>query len=190
MSEDELSRLMESMMNKASSSYNNNLTALGYQDIEEPTAMSIYFTDFDAKDHFLDLISTYTDNVKEEKKISYTAMTGLLMSSVQTIISSVTYVLIAFVSISLIVSSIMIAVITLISVMERTKEIGILRAMGGSKANVFSIFNAETFIICLLSGGLGILVFYFSSYVLNICIFFLIFIRIRIKSIICFLYTF
>ena len=170
MSEDELSRLMESMMKKASSSYNNNLTALGYQDIEEPTAMSIYFTDFDAKDHFLDLISTYNDNVNEEKKISYTDMTGLLMSSVQTIISSVTYVLIAFVSISLIVSSIMIAVITLISVMERTKEIGILRAMGASKANVSSIFNAETFIIGLLSGSLGILVSYLSLIPINMFI--------------------
>lgn len=170
MNEDELSRLMESMMKKASSSYNNNLTALGYQDIEEPTAMSIYFTDFDAKDHFLDLISTYNDNVNEEKKISYTDMTGLLMSSVQTIISSVTYVLIAFVSISLIVSSIMIAVITLISVMERTKEIGILRAMGASKANVSSIFNAETFIIGLLSGSLGILVSYLSLIPINMFI--------------------
>ena len=97
-------------------------------------------------------------------------MTGLLMSSVQTIISSVTYVLIAFVSISLIVSSIMIAVITLISVMERTKEIGILRAMGASKANVSSIFNAETFIIGLLSGSLGILVSYLSLIPINMFI--------------------
>lgn len=160
MNEDELSRLMSSMMQRTNASYNNNLISLGYQDIEEPSSMSIYFNGFDAKSDFLDLIDKYNDSVTEEKQISYTDMTGLLMSSVQTVISSVTYVLIAFVSISLIVSSIMIAVITLISVMERTKEIGILRAMGASKNNVSSIFNAETFIIGLLSGSLGILVTY------------------------------
>ena len=103
------------------------------------------------------MIDNYNQQVKDEDKdISYTDMTGLLMSSVSTIINAVTYVLIAFVSISLIVSSIMIAVITLISVMERTKEIGILRAMGASKHNVSSIFNAETFIIGLLSGFIGV----------------------------------
>ena len=102
----------------------------------------------------------YNEQVNEEQKLSYTDLTGLIMSSVSTIINSVTYVLITFVSISLIVSSIMIAVITLISVMERTKEIGILRAMGASKSNVSSIFTAETFIIGFLSGTLGILVSY------------------------------
>lgn len=114
------------------------------------------FNDFESKDNFLNLIDTYNKSVNEEKEISYTDMTGLLLSSVSTIINAVTYVLIAFVSISLIVSSIMIAVITLISVMERTKEIGILRAMGASKHNVSSIFNAETFIIGLLSGFIGV----------------------------------
>jgi putative ABC transport system permease protein len=103
------------------------------------------------------LLDDYNDKaIDEDHKIKYTDITGILMSSVQTIISGVTYVLIAFVSISLIVSSIMIAVITLISVMERTKEIGILRAMGASKHNVSSIFSAETFIIGLLSGVIGV----------------------------------
>ena len=156
MDEDELSRLMSSMLTSSSASYKNNLINLGYQDKEEPTSISFYFNDFESKDNFLNLIETYNKSVNEEKEISYTDMTGLLMSSVSTIINAVTYVLIAFVSISLIVSSIMIAVITLISVMERTKEIGILRAMGASKHNVSSIFNAETFIIGLLSGFIGV----------------------------------
>ena len=157
MDEDELSRLMSSMLTSSSASYKNNLINLGYQDKEEPTSISFYFNDFQSKDNFLNLIDTYNQQVKDEDKdISYTDMTGLLMSSVSTIINAVTYVLIAFVSISLIVSSIMIAVITLISVMERTKEIGILRAMGASKHNVSSIFNAETFIIGLLSGFIGV----------------------------------
>ena len=156
MDEDELSRLMSSMLTSSSASYKNNLINLGYQDKEEPTSISFYFNDFESKDNFLNFIDTYNKSVNEEKEISYTDMTGLLMSSVSTIINAVTYVLIAFVSISLIVSSIMIAVITLISVMERTKEIGILRAMGASKHNVSSIFNAETFIIGLLSGFIGV----------------------------------
>lgn len=157
MDEDELSRLMSSMLTSSSASYKNNLINLGYQDKEEPTSISFYFNDFESKDNFLNLIDTYNQQVKDEDKdISYTDMTGLLMSSVSTIINAVTYVLIAFVSISLVVSSIMIAVITLISVMERTKEIGILRAMGASKHNVSSIFNAETFIIGLLSGFIGV----------------------------------
>ncbi|MBQ4288577.1 MAG: FtsX-like permease family protein, partial [Clostridia bacterium] len=119
-------------------------------------SISIYFRDFESKEHFLDYLDRYNDSVDDERKISYTDITGILMSSVKTIVDVVTYVLIAFVSISLIVSSIMIAVITLISVMERTKEIGILRAIGASKRNVSSIFNAETFIIGFLSGLLGV----------------------------------
>jgi len=157
MDEDELSRLMQSLLTNSDATYTNNLTNLGYQDFDEPTFLSIYFNDFDSKENFLNLIDEYNEMVNdEEKEIKYTDITGLLMGSVKTIIDSVTYVLIAFVSISLVVSSIMIAVITLISVMERTKEIGILRAMGASKHNVSSIFNAETFIIGLLSGLLGV----------------------------------
>ena len=167
MDEDELSRLMSSMLTSSSASYKNNLVTLGYQNTDEPTSISFYFNSFDTKEHFLNIINDYNNSVDEEKEISYTDITGMLMSSVSTIVNGVTYVLIAFVSISLIVSSIMIAVITLISVMERTKEIGILRAMGASKHNVSSIFNAETFIIGLLSGAIGVGVSYLLTIPIN-----------------------
>ena len=170
MDEEELSRLMSSMIKSSSATYKNNLKNLGYQDENDPSSISFYFKDFDSKNHFMDILDEYNENVDEEYKISYTDITGLMMSSVATIIDSVTYVLIAFVSISLIVSSIMIAVITLISVMERTKEIGILRAMGASKSNVSSIFTAETFIIGFLSGSLGILVSYLALRPINMVI--------------------
>ena len=157
MDEEELSRLMETMMTGSEEkSYTRNLINLGYQDLDDPSSISIYFKDFNSKENFLDFLRSYNDNIDENKQIRYTDITGILMSSVKTIVDVVTYVLIAFVSISLVVSSIMIAVITLISVLERTKEIGILRAMGASKKNISSIFNAETFIIGLLSGGLGV----------------------------------
>jgi len=157
MSEDELSRIMETMLSGSSEkSYNSNLINLGYQDIDDPSSISFYFKDFDSKENFLTFLDNYNESVDDDTKVRYTDITGILMSSVKTIVDVVTYVLIAFVSISLVVSSIMIAVITLISVLERTKEIGILRAMGASKRNVSSIFNAETFIIGLLSGGLGV----------------------------------
>ena len=157
MSEDELSRLMSTMLSGTSEkSYKSNLISLGYQDVNDPTSISFFFKDFEAKENFLAFLDSYNETLNDEEKIRYTDITGILMSSVKTIVDSVTYVLIAFVSISLVVSSIMIAVITLISVMERTKEIGILRAMGASKYNVSSIFNAETFIIGLLSGLLGV----------------------------------
>lgn len=157
MDQDELSRLMETMMSKAEEkTASGNLIALGYQDPDDPTAISFYFKDFDAKENFLAFLDRYNESVDEDTKIRYTDITGILMSSVKTIVDVVTYVLIAFVSISLVVSSIMIAVITLISVLERTKEIGILRAMGASKRNISSIFSAETFIIGMLSGLLGV----------------------------------
>ena len=159
MSEDELRRIMSAMMTSDSDivSAQTNLNNLSYQDIEDPSSISFYFDSFEAKENFLDWLAKYNESVEEDKQINYTDITGILMSSVKTIVDSVTYVLIAFVSISLIVSSIMIAVITLISVMERTKEIGILRAMGASKRNISSIFNAETFIIGLLSGLIGVI---------------------------------
>jgi ABC-type lipoprotein export system ATPase subunit/ABC-type antimicrobial peptide transport system permease subunit len=157
MDQDELSRLMETMMSGTEEKTSaNNLIALGYQDLDDPTSISIYFRDFDGKENFLAFLDRYNESVDEEKQIRYTDITGILMSSVKTIVDVVTYVLVAFVSISLVVSSIMIAVITLISVLERTKEIGILRAMGASKRNISSIFSAETFIIGLLSGLLGV----------------------------------
>ena len=157
MSQDELKRIMNAMMsNDNISSLATNLNKLSYQDKEEPSSIAFYFDSFENKEKFTDWLKNYNESVEEEKQINYTDITGILMSSVKTIVDSVTYVLIAFVSISLIVSSIMISVITLISVMERTKEIGILRAMGASKRNISSIFNAETFIIGLLSGLIGV----------------------------------
>jgi ABC-type lipoprotein release transport system permease subunit len=161
LSEEELERIMKAMMksNEKKSSV-SNLSQLGYQDLDEPTNLSFYFRDFDAKERFLEFIDEYNETAEakkeDDKVIRYTDLTGILMSSVKTIVNSVTYVLIAFVSISLIVSSIMIGIITYISVFERTKEIGILRAIGASKGNISSIFNAETFIIGLLSGAFGI----------------------------------
>ena len=162
MTEEEVANIMEAMTaSGADVTADMNLSSLGYQDLEKPTMISIYFKDFDSKESFLDFLNGYNDKMEKEDEgrvISYTDITGLLMSSVSTIVDSVTYVLIAFVSISLIVSSIMIGIITYISVLERTKEIGILRAIGASKRNISSIFNAETFIVGLFAGVLGIVV--------------------------------
>ena len=160
LSEQELSRLMNAFSSNEMGSASTNLSSLGYQDIENPSMISLYFNSFDSKENVLKFIDNYNEQVKnnneEEKSINYTDTTGILMKSVKKIVDSVSYVLIAFVSISLIVSSIMIGIITYISVLERTKEIGILRAIGASKKNISSIFNAETFIIGLLSGTIGI----------------------------------
>ncbi len=160
LSEEELTRLMETMTaNSVEKNADTNLLSLGYQDLDEPTSISFYFIDFDSKELFVDFLEDYNERMEkedEEKVINYTDITGILMSSVSTIVDSVTYVLIAFVSISLIVSSIMIGIITYISVLERTKEIGVLRAIGASKKNISSIFNAETFIVGLCSGLLGV----------------------------------
>jgi len=162
LSEEELMRLMETMSaSSVEQNANTNLLSLGYQDVNKPTSISFYFNDFEAKEMFLDFLDDYNERMEkedDEKVIKYTDLTGLLMSSVKTIVDSVSYVLIAFVSISLVVSSIMIGIITYISVLERTKEIGVLRAIGASKKNISSIFNAETFIVGLCSGVLGILV--------------------------------
>ena len=166
-SKDELARVVNSMMNKKESTQKTNLILLGYQDKEEPTYISFYFNSFEGKEHFLSFIDTYNKSVDEDKKINYSDTTGILMSSVKTIVNAVSYVLIAFVSISLVVSSIMIGVITYISVYERTKEIGILRAIGASKGNISSIFNAETFIIGFLSGLFGIGISYSLIPIIN-----------------------
>ena len=157
MTEEEMRRIFETMMTATVENADTNLLGLGYQDLEMPTTISFYFNDFDSKELFIEFLDNYNDNVEEEKVIAYTDITGILMSSVKTIVDSVSYVLIAFVSISLVVSSIMIGIITYISVLERTKEIGVLRAIGASKKNISSIFNAETFIVGLFSGVLGIL---------------------------------
>ena len=165
--EEELTRIISAMMSPTEASAKSNLVSLGYQDLDEPTMISFYFKDFDSKEDFINFLDKYNATVEEEKKINYTDTTGILMDSVKTIVNAVSYVLIAFVSISLVVSSIMIGVITYISVYERTKEIGILRAIGASKRNVSSIFNAETFIIGLLSGLLGIGISYALIPIIN-----------------------
>ena len=165
-SEDELMRVVSAMTSEESTA-ETNLLKLGYQDKEEPTIISVYFSSFDGKENFKKFIKEYNDKVEEKKEINYSDLTGSLMSSVKTIVNAVSYVLIAFVSISLVVSSIMIGVITYISVYERTKEIGILRSIGASKRNISSIFNAETFIIGFLSGLFGIGITYFLIPIIN-----------------------
>jgi len=171
MDEEEITRIVTAMLSKTETSAKTNLISFGYQDKEEPTYMSFYFKSFDGKEHFKEFINSYNEKVKtdgkEDKEINYTDATGILMGSVKTIVNAVTYVLIAFISISLIVSSIMIGIITYISVYERTKEIGILRAIGASKRNISSIFNAETFIIGLLSGLFGIGITYALIPIIN-----------------------
>lgn len=156
MTEEEMRRLFEAMTTTTVENAETNLFLLGYQDLDKPTSISFYFKDFESKEKFIDFIDEYNDNADEEQVLSYADITGILMSSVKTIVDSVSYVLIAFVSISLVVSSIMIGIITYISVLERTKEIGVLRAIGASKKNISSIFNAETFIVGLFAGLLGI----------------------------------
>lgn len=159
MDENELSELMMSITTKQQSSYDNNLKNLGYSDYEQPSEISIYPKDFDSKQEVLNILDQYNEDVEkidQDKVITYTDYVGTLMSSVTDIVNVISYVLIAFVAISLVVSSIMIGVITYISVLERKKEIGILRAIGASKRNISQVFNAETFIIGLLSGLLGI----------------------------------
>ncbi len=157
--EEEFSRVMMTYMNSQQNdiSVDTNLRKLGYADLDNPVRIAFYLKDFDSKETFKDMIADY--NKVEEKNgnnIVYTDITGILISSVSTIINAISYVLIAFVSVSLIVSSIMIAIITYISVLERTKEIGILRSLGASKGNVANVFNAETFIIGLFSGLFGV----------------------------------
>ena len=150
------------------SSYEGNMRELGYVDLDSPSTINLYAASFEDKDVIEDAIAAYNETVEELEKITYTDYVGLMMSSVTTIINAITYVLVAFVAISLIVSSIMIGVITLISVQERTKEIGILRAIGASKKNVSSMFNAETVIIGFTSGALGVLITYLLCIPINL----------------------
>jgi len=150
------------------SSYEENLIKLGVVDLDSPASINLYASSFADKDVIKDAISEYNEGVDDLKEIKYTDYVGLMMSSVTTIINAITYVLIAFVAVSLIVSSIMIGVITLISVQERTKEIGILRAIGASKKNVSSMFNAETVIIGFTSGMLGVLFTYLVCIPVNL----------------------
>lgn len=156
----ELAELMMSMNATENATYENNLKNLGYVDFDVPTGIDIYPKDFEGKEKVISLLDNYNARMekegKEEQVITYTDVVGALMSSVTDIIDIISYVLIAFVAISLIVSSIMIGVITYISVLERKKEIGILRAIGASKGNISQVFNAETFIIGLCAGLIGI----------------------------------
>ena len=148
----------DQIMEFSSSTYEDNLRSMGYIDLDEPSAVNLYASSFENKDVIEDAISDYNEGKDEMQQIKYTDYVGIMMSGITTIINAITYVLIAFVSISLIVSSIMIGVITLISVQERTKEIGILRAIGASKRNVSNMFNAETMLIGFSSGLLGVVI--------------------------------
>ena len=136
--------------------YEENLTKLGVADLNDPSSIQLYPVDFESKESIESLISDYNEGKPEEEQISYTDLVGIMMRSISTIINMISYVLIAFVSISLVVSSIMIGIITYISVLERTKEIGILRSIGASKQDISRVFNAETLLIGLVSGALGI----------------------------------
>ena len=160
LSAEQLAEVMETYSNNANASYDGNLKLLGAVDLNKPSSISIYPKDFDAKDMITKEIDNYNqkqrDDGKEENVINYTDLIGIMMSSVSQIIDTISYVLIAFVAISLVVSSIMIGIITYISVLERTKEIGILRAIGASKKDISRVFNAETFIVGLIAGLLGI----------------------------------
>ena len=160
MDEEELSELFNSLMPKEEVTYDSNLKTLNYADLDNPSAINIYPKDFEGNKSITNLLNEYNTKMEEsgeeDKVISFTDMVGTLMSSVTTIVNTISYVLIAFVAISLVVSSIMIGVITYISVLERKKEIGILRAMGASKHNVSQVFNAETIIIGALAGIIGV----------------------------------
>ncbi len=160
MDQEELTELFMSMMRVEESSYDNNLRKLGYANFAKPSAIDIYPKDFESKEEVIAILDGYNDQMaaegQEDKEITYTDLVGTLMSSVTTIVNMISYVLIAFVAISLIVSSIMIGVITYISVLERKKEIGILRSIGASKGDVSRVFNAETIIEGLVAGLLGV----------------------------------
>ena len=160
MDQDDMTQMITQMMTKGQASYEDNLKNFGYADLKKPSMIMIYPKDFDSKEKVTNIIDGYNDRMKktgqDDKVITYSDIVGTLMSSVTDIINQLSMILIAFVAISLVVSSIMIGVITYISVLERKKEIGILRAMGASKGNVANVFNAETFIIGALAGLLGI----------------------------------
>ena len=160
MDEKELTELMMSLMSSETTSFDGNLNKLGYADYAKPASIDIYPKDFESKQSVIDILDGYNDEMKAEgeddKAVSYTDIVGALMSSVTTIVNMISYVLVAFVAISLVVSSIMIGVITYISVLERKKEIGILRSIGASKGDIGRVFNAETVIVGLVAGLIGI----------------------------------
>ena len=161
LSPEELAVLVEAYSSNENASYEGNLSRLGVVDLDSPSRINIYPKDFDSKEQIAEIISQYNDdaraNDKEENVITYTDLVGVMISSVSSIVDIISYVLIAFVSISLVVSSIMIGIITYISVLERTKEIGILRAIGASKKDIARVFNAETLIVGLAAGAIGVI---------------------------------
>jgi putative ABC transport system permease protein len=154
----------------STSTLKDTLKTLGYVDLQTPNTINIYADSFENKDSIAEAIEHYNESVSEEDQISYTDVVALLMSSITTIINVISYVLIAFVAISLVVSSIMIGIITYISVLERTKEIGILRAIGASKRDISRVFNAETFIIGLAAGIIGIVITLLLNIPINIIV--------------------
>ncbi len=165
--DENLAQFYDNVLEFSESTYEDNLKELGCIDLDSPSAINLYAATFADKDVIEDAIEEYNSKVDDMSEITYTDYVGLIMSSVNTIINAITYVLIAFVAVSLIVSSIMIGVITLISVQERTKEIGILRAIGASKKNISSMFNAETVLIGLASGIIGVAVTYLLCIPIN-----------------------
>lgn len=158
MSQEELMNYMNTYNENINATYDSNLTKLGVVDYSNPTKISLYASSFDGKEKLGDLITSYNKKQTKSNVITYNDFIGTMLSSVTSVVNIISYVLIAFVSVSLIVSSIMIGIITYISVLERTKEIGILRSIGASKKDITRVFNAETFIIGLISGVLGILI--------------------------------
>ncbi len=170
LTDEELAVYYDQLLEFSPSTYEDNLIKLGYVDLDDPAAINLFASSFENKDRIEEAIADYNEGVDELSRLTYTDYVGLMMSSITTIINTITYVLIAFVAISLIVSSIMIGVITLISVQERTKEIGILRAIGASKRDVSSMFNAETLIIGFTSGLLGVVVTYLLCIPINFVI--------------------
>ena len=170
LSKEELAEVITSYTENATANYESNLLKLGIVDLQDPSSIQLYPKDFEAKDSITSIIEEYNSTKDENDKLVYTDLVGVMMDSVTTIINAISYILMAFVSISLIVSSIMIAIITYISVIERTKEIGILRAIGASKKDVSRVFNAETFIEGLFAGVLGIVVTLLLNIPINIII--------------------
>ena len=174
LSPEEMASVIESYKNLYGATYDDVLNQIGIIDLEKPTAINIYPKDFDSKEEIINIINNYNEKQKEnnldENVINYSDLVGVMMSGITTIIDVISYVLMAFVSISLVVSSIMIGIITYISVLERTKEIGILRAIGASKKDISRVFNAETFIEGLTAGVMGILITLLLTIPINIII--------------------
>ena len=170
LSEEERAKIIASYIENAQSTYESNLLKVGIVDIENPDVINIYPKDFESKDEIVKIIDKFNEGKSEDEEIAYTDIVGVMMTSVTSIINTISYVLMAFVSISLVVSSIMISIITYISVLERTKEIGILRSIGASKKDISRVFNAETLIEGLVAGLLGIGVTLILNIPINIII--------------------